>query len=106
MSFYLNSPRRIDDLLTEPYVPELYLNMETACSIRLWPNGKEIFTQDDISTESQKLKIRLLLGMGSNHILIKVVNVDSDYVVKLSLFSTHDDYINTLNDHPALIRTV
>ncbi len=96
MSFYLNSPRRIDDLLSEPNVPELYLNMETACSIRVWLNGEAIFTQSDVSARAVKLQTRLLLGMGSNHILIKVVNVKTDYVVKLHLSSTHEDYIGKL----------
>ena len=96
MSFYLNSPRRIDDLLSEPNVPELYLHMETACGIRVWLNGEEIFTQADISAEPTELQTRLLLGQGNNHILIKVVNVDTDYVVKAYLSSTHEDYIAKL----------
>lgn len=97
MSFYLNSPRRIDDLLTEPNVPELYLNMETPCSIRVWLNGTEIFTQLSVSSEPVKLQTRLLLRKGNNHILIKVVNENANYVVKASLSSSHDDYINMLN---------
>jgi beta-galactosidase len=97
MSFYLNSPRRIDDLLSEPNAPELYLNIETTCGIRVWLNGEEIFTRADISVESVKLQIRLLLGQGSNHVLIKVVNSDTDYVVRAYLSSTHQDYIGKLD---------
>jgi beta-galactosidase len=96
MSFYLHSPRRIDDLLSEPNVPELYLNVETACCIRIWLNGKEILTQADVSAEPIRLQARLFLGKGSNQILIKVVNTDTDYVVRAYLSSTHEDYIAEL----------
>jgi len=96
MSFYLNSPRRIDDLLSEPNVPELTLNLETACCIRVWLNGEEVFTQADVSAAPVKLRTRLLLGQGSNHVLIKVVNTDTDYVVKAYLSSPHEDYIGKL----------
>ena len=96
LSFYLNSPRRIDDLLSEPNVPELTLNLETACGIRVWLNGEEIFTQAEVSAEPVKLRTRLLLGQGSNHILIKVVNTDTDYVVRAYLSSTDGEYIGKL----------
>lgn len=97
MSFYLDSPRRIDDLLSEPNVPELYLNIGTACSIRVWLNGNEIFTKANVSTEPVKLQTRLLLGKGINHVLMKVVNTDTDYVIKAHLSSTHEDYIGKLD---------
>ena len=96
MSFYLNSPRRLENLLIEPNVPKLYLNIETGCCIRVWLNGKEIFTQERISAEPVNLQIPLLLGKGNNHILIKVVNTDTDYVVKAFLSSSHTDFIAKL----------
>ena len=97
MSFYLNSPRQLDELLSEPNIPKLYLNLETTCSLRVCLNGMAIFTQKDISTEPVKLQTPLLLRKGSNHILIKVVNLDTDYVIKAHLSSSHDDFISTLD---------
>ena len=96
VSFYLNSPRRLDDLLSEPNVPELALHLETASSIRVWLNGDQILTHTDVSAEPVKLQARLLLGMGSNHILMKVVSADTDSVVRAHLASTHRDYIGKL----------
>jgi hypothetical protein len=96
MSFYLNSPRRLDDLLTEPNVPKLYLNIETTCCLRVWLNGKDIFTQANVSAEPVNLQIPLPLGKENNHILIKVVNADTDYVVKAFLSSSHVDFIKKL----------
>jgi hypothetical protein len=96
MSFYLNSPRRLDDLLTEPNVPKLYLNMETACCLRVWLNGKEILTQANVLAQPVSLQIPLPLGKGNNHILMKVVNTDTDYVVKAFLSSSHADFIEKL----------
>ena len=96
VSFYLNSPRRLDDLLSEPNVPELALHLEIASSIRVWLNGDQILTHTDVSAEPVKLQARLLLGMGSNHILMKVVSADTDSVVRAHLASTHRDYIGKL----------
>jgi hypothetical protein len=97
MSFYLNSPRRLDDLLTEPNVPKLYLNLQTACCLRIWLNGNVIFTHASVSAVPVKLQSPLPLRKGSNHILIKVINMDSEHVIKAYLASTHDDFIAQLD---------
>jgi len=96
MSFHLNSPRRLDILLTEPNIPRLYLNIETACCLRVWLNGNEILTQADVLAEPVNLQVPLLLGKGNNHILLKVVNTDTDDVVKMFLSSSHKDFIEKL----------
>jgi hypothetical protein len=96
MSFYLNSPRRLDNLLIEPNIPRLYLNIETACCLRVWLNGNEILTQADVLAEPVNLQVPLLLGKGNNHILLKVVNTDTDDVVKTFLSSSHKDFIEKL----------
>jgi len=96
LSFYLNSPRRLDNLLTEPNIPRLYLNIETACCLRVWLNGNEILTQADVLVEPVNLQAPLLLGKGNNHILLKVVNTDTDDVVKTFLSSSHKDFIEKL----------
>jgi len=70
--------------------------METPCALRLWLNGKEILTRSEVSNEPVPLKSRLLLGLGTNHVLIKVVNTDTDFKLKASLSSTHDDFIGKL----------
>ncbi len=97
LSFYLISPRRLDDLLTEPNVPKLYLNLETACCLRIWLNGNVIFTHASVSAVPVKLQSPLPLRKGSNHILIKVINMDSEHVMKAYLDSTHDDFIAQLD---------
>ena len=97
LSFYLNSPRGLDHLLIEPNLPKLYLNLETTGCLRVWLNGTEIFTQDAISAEAIKLHTPLLLEKGTNHILIKVVNLNTDYIVRAYLTSSHEDFIPTLD---------
>jgi hypothetical protein len=96
MSFYLNSPRQLESLLIEPNVPKLYLNVETDCCIRVWLNGKQIFTLERISTKPVNLQIPLLLRKGNNHILVKVVNTDTDYAVKAFLSASHLDFVEKL----------
>ncbi len=96
MSFYLDSPRRIDDLLSEPNVPDLYLDLETACCIRVWLNGEEILTRADASEEACRLRSRLLLGRGSNHVLMKFVSETIDCVVRAHLSSADEGYLGKL----------
>jgi len=96
LSFYLDSPRRIDDLLTEPNVPELYLYMETGSYLRIWLNGKVIYTTEEKPEPKSQLKTRLLLGKGSNHVLIKIVNWENDNLFKGRLSSTDTDYLKNL----------
>ncbi|MCX6068170.1 MAG: hypothetical protein NT121_20870, partial [Chloroflexi bacterium] len=96
MSFYLNSPRQLESLLIEPNVPKLYLNVETGCCIRVWVNGKEIFTQREISAKPINSQIPLLLHKGNNHILVKVVNTDTECAVKASLSSSHVNFVEKL----------
>ena len=96
LSFTLNSPRGLDDLLIEPNQPKLYLNMESACALRVWLNGREIFSQKTVSGKAIKLQTPLLLQKGSNHILMKAVNVETDGRLRISLSSSHDDFIQAL----------
>jgi hypothetical protein len=96
LSFYLNSPRQLDNLLIEPNVPKLYLNIETACCLRVWLNGNEILTQANVFAEPVNSQVPLLLGKGNSHILLKVVNTDTDNVVKAFLSSSHTDFIEKL----------
>jgi hypothetical protein len=86
----------LDNLLVEPNVPKLYLNLETACCLQVLLNGKEIFIQKTDPVKSVKSQIPLLLGRGSNHILIKVVKMDTDFVVKAFLTSSHEGFIEKL----------
>jgi hypothetical protein len=101
LSFYLNSPRQLDNLLIEPNVPKLYLNVETGCCIRVWLSGKEIFTQGNISAKPVNSQIPLLLREGNNHILIKIVSEDTDYV-KVSLSSPRMDFVKNLTGDVSL----
>ena len=93
MSFYLDSPRDLVNLLIEPNLPKLFLNLETACCLRVWLNGKDIFTKPTLSADPVKSKIPLLLQKGSNHILIKVVNVDGLNFVRATLSSTRESFV-------------
>jgi hypothetical protein len=82
--------------LLEPNVPKLYLKVETGCCIRVWLNGKEIFIQGKISAQPVNSQIPLLLQKGNNHILMKVVNTDTDCAVKISLSSSPVDFVEKI----------
>lgn len=96
LSFYLHSPLRLDDLLTQPNVPRLSLNLETVCCLRIWLNSSLIFTKALPATEALRSQVLLPLRQGSNHILIKVVGTEADFTVRAFLSSTYDAFIGKL----------
>ena len=96
MSFRLDSPRDLVNLLIEPNLPKLFLNLETASCLRVWLNGINIFSQPDLLSEPVKSQIPLLLEKGINNIMIKVVNENGLDFVKASLSSTHEEFVDKL----------
>ena len=96
LSFYLTSPRRLDNLLIEPNVPQLYLNVEVGCGLRVWLNGKEIFTSGQNPEKPFNRQISLLLQKGNNQVLMKLVNANPDHAVKVFLSSSPADFVEVL----------
>lgn len=96
VSFYLDSIRRIDDLLTEPNVPELNLNLNTDCIYKLYLNNKEISSNSEFKAFDLEQRNRLLLKKGKNYIVIKLINNQKDFKLKAILTSNNAKYLKSL----------
>lgn len=74
LSFWLHSPRPLDDLLIEPDIPKVDLLMGSDDGMQLWLNGKKLV--EDVAIHPAvigQIKSKALpLKRGWNHFLVKV----------------------------------
>lgn len=93
ISFWLFSPRSLVNLLAEPDMPVLNMNVSTNDSFRVYLNEKFV----DVSPDKSLVK-SLSLEKGWNHILIKKMN-DKDDVLAVRFNCTNKEYLNMLRSH-------
>jgi beta-galactosidase len=67
MSFWVSSPRNLDDLLIEPNIPVVNMEIASDDAAQVWLNGKKIINNGQGKAEALKLH------QGWNHFLIKVI---------------------------------
>jgi beta-galactosidase len=98
LSFWISSPRDLSDLLIEPNIP--LVNMEVAAddAVQVWLNGTRIISNiriGDINggkALSEPLKIR----QGWNHFLIKVIQVGGEWQFTGRLTCNQPDFLAEL----------
>jgi beta-galactosidase len=75
LSFWLHSPRPLDDLLIEPDIPKVDMLLGSDDGIQVWLNGKKLL--EDINVHpaviGQKQCSALPLKRGWSHVLVKVI---------------------------------
>ena len=75
LSFWLHSPRPLDDLLIEPDIPKVDMLLGSDDGMQVWLNGKRLL--EDLSVHpaviGQKQCAALPLKRGWNHLLVKVI---------------------------------
>lgn len=75
LSFWLHSPRPLDDLLIEPDIPKVDMLLGSDDGMQVWLNGKRLL--EDLSVHpaviGQKQCSALPLKRGWNHVLVKVI---------------------------------
>ncbi|MDR2463400.1 MAG: hypothetical protein LBD30_06435 [Verrucomicrobiales bacterium] len=72
LSFWLLSPRPLDDLLIEPNVPKLDLKLTAGDAIELFLNGKSIFKKP--AADAEATAAGMPIKQGWNHFLIRVTH--------------------------------
>lgn len=98
LSFWLHSPRPLDDLLTSPDVPRLNLFADSDDGLRIWLNGALVVESGQVQGlggrihESRALAIR----QGWNHFLVKVAQSRGDWAFSLKLDSSDPAYLRSL----------
>lgn len=68
LSFWVSSPRDLSDLLIEPNIPVVNMEVTADDAAQVWLNGKTIINTSTGSSKAEALK----LHQGWNHFLIKV----------------------------------
>jgi hypothetical protein len=103
LSFWIQSPRSLDNLLIEPNVPKLDLTFASKDEVELFLNGKSVFAR---STRVEKpggenaIASGLPLQQGWNHFLVKLVHKNGDNTFSARLISSDPAFLETL--HSAL----
>lgn len=95
LSFWVSSPRDLSDLLIEPNIP--VVNMEVAAddAVQVWLNGKMIINNlrtgniDGGKAKADALK----LHQGWNHFLMKVIQLDGEWKFTGRLTCNQPDFL-------------
>lgn len=81
LSFWVSSPRALDDLLIEPNIPVVNLELAADDAAQVWLNGRKVINhirQGNIDGGKAKAEA-LKLHQGWNHFLIKVIQTDGGW---------------------------
>jgi hypothetical protein len=98
LSFWVQSPRALDNLLIEPNIPKLDLVFESKDGVELFLNGKSIFARP--VGDGNALVSGLPLQQGWNHFLVKLVHKKVDESFSAHLISSDPAFLDAL--HSAL----
>jgi beta-galactosidase len=98
LSFWVQSPRSLDNMLIEPNVPKLDLTFESKDAVELFLNGKSILARP--TGGESAIVSGLPLQQGWNHFLVKLVHKNGDDTFSARLTSSDPAFLNAL--HSAL----
>ncbi len=93
LSFWIWSPRPLDDLLLEPDMPHLDMVLGADDSCKVWLNGKQIvndFGVHPLNPEAIRVE-DLPLKQGWNHFMVKVVQGGGDWLFAGRFETTEND---------------
>lgn len=91
LSFWVLSPRSLDDLLIEPNTPKLDLDLKASDACEIWLNGKSVLKTSDGGTASG-----LPLQRGWNHFLIRALHRTGDPSVRAKLICNQPAFLDEL----------
>jgi beta-galactosidase len=98
LSFWVQSPRSLDNLLIEPNVPKVDLAFESQDTIELFLNGKSVLAHP--AGGENAVASGLPLQQGWNHFLVRVVHRNGDETFSAKLTSSDRAFLDSL--HSAL----
>lgn len=98
LSFWVQSPRALDDLLIEPNIPVVNIEVAADDAVQVWLNGKQIINNirnGDIDNGKAKADA-LKLHQGWNHFLIKVIQLGGEWKFTGRLTCNQPDFLADL----------
>lgn len=97
LSLWVFSPRPLDDLLIEPNMPSVNLEVAADDAAQAWLNGKQIINYIRQGSLAGGAKADALkLHQGWNHLLIKAINVEGAWKLTAKLTSSQPAFLNEL----------
>jgi beta-galactosidase len=72
VSFWVNSPRSLEDLLLEPNLPRVDFHVSQRDAVQIWLNGKKV--ADKTGKQANVVAEALRLRSGWNHLLVKLAH--------------------------------
>jgi hypothetical protein len=91
LSFWLYSPKALDNLLLDPHLPNVGLTIGSAAATQLWLNGGAVITHP---ADDGQIAPTILLQQGWNHLLLKaILTPGSSAHPTLTLQSSQPDYL-------------
>jgi hypothetical protein len=95
LSFWVWSSRSLDNLLVEPNVPKLDLNLQTTDDLQMWLNGKPVSVAAG-TTAGTLLASGLPLQQGWNNFLVRLAHGTGDDKFQAQLVCNQPDYFSDL----------
>jgi len=98
LSFWISSPRSLEDLLIEPNMPQVNMEVEADDAVQVWLNGKMIIDNIRVGPiESGKAIAKALkLHQGWNHVLIKVIQGGGNWQFKGRITCSQPAFLDEL----------
>ncbi|QQE13309.1 glycoside hydrolase family 2 [Planctomycetota bacterium] len=98
VSFWIWSPRPLDDLLAEPDMPQLDLMLSVDNSYMLWLNGEKISEEirEARPVRGEFCIEALQLKTGWNHFLVKVIESHDEWGLSASLKTSDQAFLDKL----------
>lgn len=98
LSFWVSSSRSLEDLLIEPNMPAVNMEVSASNAVQVYLNGKLVLDHirtggyEDGKASAEALKLR----QGWNHFLIKLIQIDGKWQFSGKLTSNQPDFLATL----------
>lgn len=99
LSFWVYSPRGLDDLLLEPNLPRVNFETTQNDGIQVWLNGSMVIDKLRIGPPQEGLSVarELKLHLGWNHFLIKLVRAAGGWDFNAKFTSNQPEFLSTLD---------
>jgi len=99
LSFWVSSPRSLEDLLAEPNIPIVNMEVTGANAVQVYLNGRTIIdnTRSGNKENGKAKATTLKLHQGWNHFLIKLIQTDGSRPFSAQLSSNQPDFLAELS---------
>jgi hypothetical protein len=91
----MQSPRSLEDLLLEPNLPQVDLNLSRPGAVGVWLNGKQILDKQGTDTMATASALRLRVGW--NHFLIKLTRTNDRWAFAANFSANQPDFLSQID---------